>query len=323
MTSHAAWLPARRWARGALLTCCAVLFTAACSQHPGRSDGLRPWPVGDPGPSDAALTTAVQAALFEEHCLLTSDVEVRSADGTVDLRGRVDDATAASCAVAVASRVEGVRHVEHLLRVGPSAPEAIPASVRITANVQAALARDSSVRGTALDAVVVDGTVVLLGAVPTREVEQRAVALARRASEGRAVESRLRVDVPRVGPTRPMPALEWTDVELATRIRARYFVDDEMRHRRLDVTVDRGEVHQVGVVGGAEERERALAIASRVQGTSAVHDALAIDVALGSGGLREAGGRTRVSGPACSSPAAHAPAVHHVRSPRQGLVMDS
>jgi len=66
---------------------------------------------------DAAITTKVKAAIFEDPMLKVLQINVSTFKGVVQLSGFVDSAKAADRAVDVAGRVEGVLEVRNNLIV--------------------------------------------------------------------------------------------------------------------------------------------------------------------------------------------------------------
>ena len=67
---------------------------------------------------DATLAQKVQSEIFREADVPKGKVDVNAAEGVVELRGEVDSQALIDDLVAKTRKVQGVREVENLLRVG-------------------------------------------------------------------------------------------------------------------------------------------------------------------------------------------------------------
>lgn len=71
-----------------------------------------------PGPNDAAITSAVRAAFQQDEMLAATDIDVVTEEGVVMLDGRLPSGRAANRAVSLARATEGVRRVISRLELG-------------------------------------------------------------------------------------------------------------------------------------------------------------------------------------------------------------
>jgi osmotically-inducible protein OsmY len=72
------------------------------------------------------------------------------------------------------------------------------------------------------------------------------------------------------------------DAAITTSIQARYFADDLVRGRNIDVDTENGAVTLSGTVQNAQEKQRAVQVAREIEGVTEVHDRLQIGTAAAS-----------------------------------------
>ncbi len=101
--------------RIALITVLGAVLLAGCS----ALQSLR-------GPDDKAITSAVQAKLFEDPVLKTRDIRVSAQNGVVTLTGSVGTDLEKGAAERMASQVDGVKQVVNQLAVGQEASAPAP-----------------------------------------------------------------------------------------------------------------------------------------------------------------------------------------------------
>jgi hyperosmotically inducible protein len=77
--------------------------------------------------SDALITERVKAAIEQASFAEAHEIDVRTEDGVVTLRGQVTSPTEHEQAVRLARGVKGVSDVEDELSVAPQDPERLPA----------------------------------------------------------------------------------------------------------------------------------------------------------------------------------------------------
>ncbi len=258
--------------------------------------------------SDAWLTTKIQAQFFADHVVRGRDIDVDTVDRIVTLTGHVDNGVQRSRAESLATQTPGVRSVRNQLQIGPATANEpasrAPRRARggaspgwITTQVQARYFADPELRGSDVDVTTTNGVVTLLGTVPTQHAKQRAVEIARATEGVRSVDDRLRTnDQPMgtggtgtagstggVAPNTDDPrgtgrglGDRLDDASITIRIQGRYFTDEEVRGRNIDVTTVNGEVRLKGEVGSEAERQQALLLARRTPGVTRVEDLLRV-----------------------------------------------
>ena len=205
--------------------------------------------------ADSWLTTKIQAQYFADEDIKARYINVSTRGGVVALTGRVADERAREQAVQIARNTDGVRQVEDRLVIGPDAGafdgQSADARAQDTEEEDAADAPATSVDPGATT-----------GAVPTT---------------GTALP-------PNVPPVVPMD-----DASVASRIQAKYFLDDAVKARRIDVTAAGGVVTLRGEVASEDERARALLLARTTDGVQRVEDSLTVNASLLSGVTPSAG----------------------------------
>jgi hyperosmotically inducible periplasmic protein len=131
------------------------------------------------------------------------------------------------------------------------------------------------------------GVVTLEGEVDSEENRQRAVQIARDTEGVTRVEDRLRVRADGDDAARTAGAGEadrtegWDrpDAWITTKVQSKYFLDDDVRGRRIDVTTGDGIVTLRGAVQSEQERRQAVALARNTDGVRDVRDELTIEPA--------------------------------------------
>jgi hyperosmotically inducible periplasmic protein len=132
------------------------------------------------------------------------------------------------------------------------------------------------------------GVVTLDGEVDSVENRQRAVQIARDTEGVARVDDRLRVSGERDEPAattgvrdadRADDGLDRPDVWITTKVQSKYFLDDDVRGRNIDVTTNEGIVTLRGTVHNERERRQAVALARNTDGVSDVRDELTMEPA--------------------------------------------
>jgi osmotically-inducible protein OsmY len=169
--------------RRATLATLFALVLALTFGAPARADG---WV------SDAWITAKAKIALLTTQGLTATDVSVDTLAGHVSLHGKVPAASDKQTAEEAVKQIDGVRSVKNLLQIVPpehaAAVEATDATVRSA--VEAALAADRGLAGTAITVTSVTNGVVLLGGTAANSAEHlRALEMVRRVRGVRRVET--------------------------------------------------------------------------------------------------------------------------------------
>lgn len=257
---------------------------------------------------DGWLATKIQGQYFADEDVKARFINVSADEGVVTLRGRVDSDAAREQAVTIARNTDGVRQVQDMLLVGPptDSDEARQAAW-ITTQIQARYFADSSIAGRDIDVTTSDGVVTLSGRVDSAAEKADAVAVARGIDGVTRVQDRLVVQpiaddpVATTGtlPSASIPLAPIDDGRVSTSIQAKYFVDNTLKSRRIEVNTSNGVVTLRGEVASDTERAQALLLARTTEGAQRVEDMLTVNAALGSA----------QAAPAAQSDPAAAPAV--------------
>jgi osmotically-inducible protein OsmY len=129
------------------------------------------------------------------------------------------------------------------------------------------------------------GVVTLEGEVDTAENRQRAIEIARNTEGVVRVDDRLRVTgegdraaatTGTADPDRGDEGWERPDTWITTKVQSKYFLDDDVRGRNVDVTTREGIVTLRGEVHSERERRQAVAIARNTDGVRDVRDELTV-----------------------------------------------
>jgi hyperosmotically inducible protein len=237
---------------------------------------------------DGWLATKVQAQYFADEDVKARFINVSADEGVVTLRGRVDDEAAREQAVTIARNTDGVREVHDQLLVGPptDSREAREAAW-ITTQVQARYFANPSIAGRDITVSTSNGVVTLTGRVDSEAEKADAVAVARTVEGVARVDDRLVVqpEEPAVATTGTLPivtapGVPMDDNRVATSIQAKYFLDNALKGRRIEVESSQGVVTLRGEVASDTERAQALLLARTTEGAQRVEDMLTVNAAL-------------------------------------------
>lgn len=253
-------------------------------------------------PSNAQLSTAVQAKYYADDTIRGRRIDVRAENGTVTLRGTLQTDAARQHAVDLARNVNGVVRVDDQLEVRDSSTstqsskgssttgttgraadlEDTAQPAWITTKIQGQYFIDPDIKPWNIDVTTASGGVVTLeGAVNTVASKDKAVRIARDTEGVTRVEDRLRVRADTS--SRPAPSGAGTDSQpdawVTAKIQAKYFIDDDVKGRNIDVDTSNGVVTLTGSVATEAERRQAVALARSTDGVSEVKDTLKVDPA--------------------------------------------
>ena len=241
--------------------------------------------------ADSWLTTKIQAQYFADDDIKARFINVSTHDGVVTLRGRVESAESKKQALQIAQNTHGVREIQdHLVigleqaRDGSSAPEQMD-SAWITTKIQAKYFADPSVNGRDINVTTTNGVVTLSGRVDSEQAKQQAVTIARGTEGVARVDDRLAVQpdgaVATTGTVRgdtPRTLGEKVDdARITSTIQSKYFLDDLVKGRRINVDTRQGIVTLRGDVSNESERSQALLLARNTDGVQRVEDNLTVN----------------------------------------------
>jgi osmotically-inducible protein OsmY len=146
----------------------------------------------------------IQANLQSDRDLANNRIDVSVSDGVATLKGTVDSEAERSRAVRLAG-IAGVRVVADQLKVESLGMKATVTDSAVTTKVKAQLLANTDLRKAEISVTTNNGVVTLAGTVPSIEVRQLAVDLARHTGGVVRVEDQLRVASqasPPIAPTR-------------------------------------------------------------------------------------------------------------------------
>lgn len=237
--------------------------------------------------ADGWLTTKIQAQYFADEDVKGRFINVSADEGVVTLRGRVDSLEAREQAMQIAENTDGVRKVQDLLIVGPdrgAGPGQADASW-ITTQIQARYFADSVLDGRDIEVTANNGVVTLSGRVGSEREKEEAVAIARDIDGVTRVDDRLVVqDAGAVATTGAAAAADAAsrvdDRRVTTSIQAKYFLDNALKNRRIEVDTRQGVVTLRGEIASDDERAQALLLARTTEEVDRVEDILTVNVAL-------------------------------------------
>lgn len=198
--------------------------------------------------TDQGMADAVENEIIFDQAVDLANVNVMADDGTVTLRGEVDDMLAKRRAERLAQTVRGVTEVNNQLRV---APAGTLTDAEIETGIENALLLDPATDAYEIDANVNDGAVELVGAVTSWREKQLAEKLAAAQAGVRSIDNNISLHYENIRSDSDIQteidrALHWSTV-----------VDDEL----IDVAVTDGKVTLTGIVGSAAEKQRATTLA--------------------------------------------------------------
>lgn len=245
--------------------------------------------------ADSWLTTKIQAQYFADDDIKARYINVSTRDGVVTLSGRVESPDAKEQALQIARNTDGVREVHDRLGIGSleRARDGSPAteqmdSTWITTKIQAKYFADPSVNGRDIDVTTTNGVVTLSGRVDSEQEKQQAVAIARGTDGVAHIEDRLVVQpegaVATTGTVTVDTAIatKIEDVRITSTIQSKYFLDELVKGRRINVDSRQGVVTLRGEVGNESERSQALLLARNTDGVQRVEDNLTVNPVAGS-----------------------------------------
>lgn len=256
--------------------------------------------------SDGMITTTIQSKYFVSADVKAHRIDVDTDAGVVTLRGNVDTDAERKAAEQIARGVDGVARVENKLAVRPSgggradAPDTTAFNrdrtpAWITAKVQSQFFLNPELKPWRIDVdTSSSGVVTLSGKIDSEDDRAEALRIARSTEGVTRVNDNLRIEAQTAATTgtarerardagreakeaasRAGDKIE--DGWITMKIQAKYFVDDDVRARNVDVETKDGMVTLKGSVQSEGERQQAVSIARNTDGVTMVHDNLVVD----------------------------------------------
>lgn len=171
----------------------------------------------------------------------------------------------------------------------------------ITTKIQSKLVGDRDIHARDIDVSTHDGVVTLKGHVLNEPLRQLAVTLATNTDGVKQVVNQLDIQVAPASPVRAQSAAtpgavatsgtaaasapvtpttnDSSDTRIATAIQSKYFLDDRIKGRHINVTSSSGVVTLNGEVADETERAQALLLARTTDGVTRVEDSLTVAAA--------------------------------------------
>jgi osmotically-inducible protein OsmY len=278
----------------------AIVIATAAAGACTRTANEETATVEQPRYSDADITSAVQGRLYADHDIRGGRVDVSAENGVVTMRGMVSSEESKRQALQIAKGVEGVTDVRDELKIRP--PEGAgslttdePAGERlaaatdaawITTKIQAQYFINPDIKPWNIDVTTRAGGIVSLrGEVDDEAAKAEAVRIARATDGVTQVEDHLRLEgESRLGAVRTEGDVErhdtfgdtFSDAWLTAKVQSKFYLDDDIRGRDIDVSTERGVTTLTGSVGSAAERRQAVAIARNTDGVLEVQDKLEV-----------------------------------------------
>ncbi len=145
---------------------------------------------------DSATTAKVKSALIDDKSIKSTDISVKTSHGVVTLSGFVASQAEGEQAVAVATKVEGVKSVSDKLHTKDSATQSVggyAGDTATTASIKAKLLADDLVPSRKVKVETTDGVVQLTGTVKDQAQSDRAESVAKTVSGVKSVKNDLRI----------------------------------------------------------------------------------------------------------------------------------
>ena len=260
---------------------------------------------------DAWITTKIQAKYFADADVKARRIDVTTDNGVVTLRGSVDNERAREQAISIATNTDGVVRVNDQLGEQTAATTGTSSDPQQSADratgteragdaagnawimtkIQGKYFTDGLVKGRRIDVSANNGVVTLTGTVESEQEKQKAVELARNTEGVRRVEDRLQVaagaeaGATATGGSTPAAGTlpedrgfteQMSDAGITARIQSKFFLNDTVKSRNIDVDTSGGVVTLAGQVGNDAEQQEAISLARSVSGVKGVKNQLRV-----------------------------------------------
>jgi osmotically-inducible protein OsmY len=267
----------------------ALVVAAACTNTPKTdqttAEPAKPQAEQTSKVDDALIVMSIQGKYYTSAEVKGRNIDVDSDHGVVTLKGKVDTETARQQAVGIAKGQDGVTRVDDQLTVTTDSvvarSDSSPRSPGwITTKIQSQYYAHPGLKPWNIDVTTSDsGVVTLTGVVDNANDRAEAEKIARSTDGVTNVTDRLRVkgETAATTGTAEKVATDVTDSWITSKIQSRYFVDDDVKGRNINVDTQNGVVTLRGTVNSYSERLQAAAIARNTDGVKEVHDELMIE----------------------------------------------
>jgi osmotically-inducible protein OsmY len=152
----------------------------------------------------------------------------------------------------------------------------------LATKIQAQFFADDDIRGRDVSVTADDGVVTLRGRVPDENAHMQAVQTARNTDGVTRLNDELTIGLPTEGGDVVGTAgAVVDDARITGTIQSKFFLDDQVKGRRIDVDTRAGVVTLRGEVASEAERAQALTLARSTDGVSRVEDSLIVNASMG------------------------------------------
>lgn len=145
---------------------------------------------------DSAVTAKVKSALIDDKAIKSNDISVKTDNGVVTLSGFVGSQAEGEQAVAVATKVEGVKSVSDKLHTKDNKEQSAKSyagDTATTTTVKAKLLADDIVPSRMVKVETTDGVVQLSGSVKDQAQADRAESVAKTVDGVKSVKNDLKI----------------------------------------------------------------------------------------------------------------------------------
>jgi len=194
--------------------------------------------------SDIAISDKVEDELLHDSAVVSTRIDISTADRIVTLSGEVSNLLAKERAARIAETVRGVRSVVNRIQVEPSVTRT---DAQIRRDIEAALLADPATESYDIGVAVQDGAVKLTGGVDSYQERELAKKVAKGVRGVRAIDDQIEIQYKSDRP----------DVEIENEIKRTLRWNTHVDHNLIEVGVNDGKVALTGTVGSAAEKRLA------------------------------------------------------------------
>jgi hyperosmotically inducible protein len=146
--------------------------------------------------NDSWITLKTKLALLADERVSSGDVSVKTQEGVITLRGKVENEAARQAAEEIALNITGQKKVVNHLTVVPEAARKVVdrQDAEIVKDVEKAIKNDARLKKATIDVRADKGIVTLTGKAPSLETSVRASEVARRVPGVRAVRNEVKLE---------------------------------------------------------------------------------------------------------------------------------
>jgi len=146
--------------------------------------------------SDSWMTLKTKLALLADERVSSGDVSVKTQEGVITLRGKVENEVARQAAEEIALNIKGQKKVVNHLTVVPKADRKVVdrQDDQIVKDVEKGIKNDARLKEADIDVRADKGIVTLTGKAPSLETSARASEVARRVPGVRAVRNEVKLE---------------------------------------------------------------------------------------------------------------------------------